>query len=218
MKYKTIIFDLDGTLLDSIRGIVDAANTTFEELGYDLHHDYEIGKTFIGGGALKFIENASRDLKVTPEEYKKIQERFLYNYDKLQNITTKPYPGIEKLILDLQKAGYIVAVSSNKPHLFLEHVLDDKFTNIKFDLRLGQRDGIPMKPDPYCINEIIEHFGLDKKDCLYVGDSHFDFETAHNAHIDNVTVRYGYGDYSQDFVKKSTYVVDSVEELRKILL
>ena len=122
------------------------------------------------------------------------------------------------LLIDLKKAGYIICLASNKPQHLLDHVIDDKFPNIDFDLRLGQRKGIPEKPNPHCVYEIMEKFNLEKKDCLYVGDSEYDYKTAKNAGIDCCITKYGYGFYDRDFVKKSTYTVDSVKDLRDLLL
>ena len=218
MKYKAIIFDLDGTLLDTLKGITDAVNLTFEQLGYSLRHDYKSARHFIGAGAMMFVKRAMVGLDITPEEGAKIGERFLINYDKLQGPETVPFVGIEQLLIDLKKAGYIVAIASNKPQMLLDHVIDVKFPNFKFDLRLGQREGVPEKPNPYCIYEVMKAFNLQKEDCLYVGDSSYDYETAHNAEIDCCIAKYGYGFYDQEFVKKSTYTVDSVNDLRKLLL
>lgn len=218
MKYKAIIFDLDGTLLDTLKGITDAVNLTFEQLGYDVKHDYETAKNFIGAGAMMFVKRAMKGMDISKEQGAEIGERFLINYDKLQGPETVPFPGIKELLKDLKKAGYLVCLASNKPQMLLDHVIDEKFPNIGFDMRLGQRNGIPEKPSPHCLYEIMNKFGLTNKDCLYVGDSQYDYETAKNGNIDCCIVKYGYGFYGQDFVKKSTFAVDSVTELRKILL
>lgn len=218
MSYKAIIFDLDGTLLDTLKGITDAVNLTFEQLGYNVKHDYETAKNFIGAGAFTFVKRAMKGMDLTEEQGSEIGERFLINYDKLQGPETKPFPGIPEFLKDLKKAGYLVCLASNKPQMLLDHVIDEKFPDIDFDMRLGQRKGIPEKPNPHCLYEIMNKFGLTNKDCLYVGDSQYDYETAKNGNIDCCIVKYGYGFYDQDFVKKSTFAVDSVAELRKILL
>ena len=218
MKYKAVIFDLDGTLLDTLKGITDAVNLTFKQLGYPLQHDYETAKNFIGAGAMMFVKRAMKSLDLSFEEADKVGKRFLVNYDKLQGPETVPFTGIPELLKDLKKAGYKVCIASNKPQFLLEHVIDEKFPDFEFDIRLGQREGIPEKPNPYCINEVMGAFNLENKDCLYIGDSQYDYETAHNAKIDCCIVKYGYGFYDQDFVKKSTFAVDSVADLRKLLL
>ena len=218
MKYKAVIFDLDGTLLDTLKGITDAVNLTFEQLGYPVKHDYVTARHFIGAGAMMFVKRAMKGMDVTTEEGTLIGETFLKNYDKLQGPATKPFPGIPELLKDLKKAGYIVCLASNKPQILLDHVIDEKFPDIEFDMRLGQRNGIPEKPNPHCLYEVMDKYNLKNSECLYVGDSVYDYETAHNGNVDCCIVKYGYGFYDQDFVKKSTFAVDSVEKLRELLL
>lgn len=218
MKYKAIIFDLDGTLLDTLKGITDAVNLSFKELGFDFQHDYQSAKSFIGAGAMEFVSRAMVALNPSEEQKAAIGERFLINYDKIQNIETIPFPGVGELLKKLKQKGFYVCVASNKPQLLLEHVLDDKFKDFKFDVRFGQRKDVPIKPDPYVINEICSILKINKSDCLYVGDSVYDYETAINANIDCCIVKYGYGFYDQDFVKKSTFAVDSVKDLENLLL
>lgn len=218
MKYKAVIFDLDGTLLDTLKGITDAVNLSFEELGYKVKHDYETARTFIGAGALEFVRRAMIGMDLSDEQAAEIGQRFLINYDKLQGPSTIPFEGTKELLLDLKKAGYLVCLASNKPQNLLESIIDEKFPGVEFDVRFGQRGNIPVKPDPYVINEIRDMFILKKEECLYIGDSIYDYETAKNAGIDCCIVKYGYGFYDQDFVKKSTYAVDSVSDLRKLLL
>lgn len=218
MKYKAVIFDLDGTLLDTLRGITDAVNLTFEELGYPLRHDYVTARHFIGAGAMEFVRRASIGLNLNEKQAAEVGQTFLKNYLILQRETTAPFEGISDLLKDLKKAGYFVCLASNKPQHLLEDIIDKTFPDVKFDLRLGQRKGIPEKPNPHCIYEVMKEFNLSNKDCLYIGDSSYDYETAKNANIDCCIVKYGYGFYDQDFVKKSTFAVDSVSELRNLLL
>ena len=130
MKYKAVIFDLDGTLLDTLKGITDAVNLTFEQLGYNVKHDYVTAKNFIGAGAMMFVKRAMAGMEITNEEGAKIGETFLVNYDKLQGPNTKPFPGVTELLKDLKKAGMIICLASNKPQMLLEHVIDDKFPDI----------------------------------------------------------------------------------------
>lgn len=218
MKYKAVIFDLDGTLLDTLKGITDAVNLTFEELGYPLRHDYKTARNFIGAGAMEFVRRASVGLNLNEEQAAEVGETFLKNYLILQRQSTVPFEGMNELLKDLKKAGYYVCLASNKPQHLLEDIIDKTFPDVIFDARLGQRKGVPEKPNPYCIFEVMKKFNLTNSECLYVGDSVYDYETASNAKIDCCIVKYGYGFYDQDFVKKSTFAVDSVKDLRNLLL
>lgn len=217
-KYKTIIFDLDGTLLDTLKGITDAVNLTFKQLGYDIRHDYVTAKNFIGSGALEFVNRAMKGMDLTFEKKDEIGQRFLLNYKKLQNKASNPYLGVSELLKDLKEAGYKICLASNKPQALLDAIIDEKFPDIKFDIRFGQRNDVPIKPDPTIVNIIRKELNIKKEECLYVGDSIYDYETAKNANVDCMIVKYGYGFYDQEFVKKSTFAVDHVEDIRKILL
>lgn len=217
-KYKALIFDLDGTLIETLKGITDAVNLTFEQCGINIKRDYNEAKAFIGAGADEFLRRACKGMEIDEKLGRKLGEAFIKNYDAIQNEASTPFPGMNKLLINLKKNGYILTIASNKPHVLLQHIIKDKFPEVKFDAVLGQRDGIPHKPDPYVINEIRNMFALDKKDCLYIGDSEYDYLTAKNAEIDCLIVKYGYGFYDQDFVKKSRFAVDSVEDIAKILI
>ena len=107
---------------------------------------------------------------------------------------------------------------SNKPQQLLEPIVKQLFPNIKFDIALGQRINKPEKPDPFIIFEIMNACKVEANDCLYIGDSEYDYKTAHNAGIDSVICKYGFGFYDQPWVKKPTYLVDTVDDLRKMLL
>ena len=218
MKYKCLIFDLDATLLDSLQGILDAANLSFEEMGYNVHRTFDEGKHFIGAGAIEFARRAMKGTNIPLEKETEIMERFLVNYRRIQSEATKPFKGIPELLEDLQKAGYYLAIASNKPQVLLEPIVAQLFPNIKFDVALGQRKNKPEKPDPFIIFEIMKACNVEPDDCLYIGDSEYDYKTAHNAGIDSVICKYGFGFYDQPWVKKPTYLVDSVDDLRKMLL
>ena len=218
MKYKCLIFDLDGTLLDSLQGILDAANLSFEEMGYNVHRTFEEGKHFIGAGAIEFARRAMKGTNIPLEKETEIMERFLVNYRRIQSEATKPFKGIPELLEEIQKAGYYLAIASNKPQVLLEPIVAQLFPNIKFDVALGQRKNKPEKPDPFIIFEIMKACKVNVDDCLYVGDSEYDYKTAHNAGIDSVICKYGFGFYDQPWVKKPTYLVESVEELKELLL
>ena len=218
MKYKAVIFDMDGTLLDTLKGITDSVNLAFEQLGYSVRHDYKTAKHFIGAGALEFVRRAMKGMDITDKQAQEIGEHFLDNYLHLQGPLSVPFPGIIDLLNDLKKSGYYVCIASNKPQHLLDNVVLDKFPDFKFDAVLGQRNGIPEKPNPYVIEEIEHLFNITNNDCLYIGDSEYDYLTAKNANIDCMIVKYGYGFYDEPFMNNVTYSVNDVDDIRKILL
>ena len=217
MKYKCLIFDLDGTLLDSLQGILDAANLSFKEMGFDVQRTYEEGKHFIGAGAIEFARRAMKGTNIPPEKEREVMERFLINYQRIQSEQTKPYPGIREMLKTFQDKGYYLTIASNKPQILLDPIVRQLFPDIKFAASLGQRINTPEKPNPHIIFEIMNICKVEAKDCLYIGDSEYDYKTAHNAGIDCLIGKYGFGFYNEPWIKKCTYVVKSVDELTNLL-
>ena len=218
MKYKCLIFDLDGTLLDSLQGILDAANLSFKELGYDIHRTYEEGKHFIGAGAIEFARRAMKGTNIPIEKEREMMEHFLVNYQRIQSKETKPFKGIVEMLQDFEAKGLLLTIASNKPQILLDPVVKQLFPNVHFKIALGQRINKPEKPNPHIIFEIMNECKVDAKDCVYIGDSEYDYKTAHNAGIDCVICRYGFGFYDQPWVKKATHIVDTVEELKYLII
>ena len=217
MRYKCAIFDLDGTLIDSLQGILDAVNMSFKQLGFNIERTYEESKYFIGAGAIQFARRAMEGQNIPIEKEREVMDLFLQNYAKTQTIVTKPFAGIIEMLKELKKRNYLICIASNKPHMLLESVVKQLFPDIKFDIALGQKPNTPEKPDPFIIFQIFKKLNVKPEDCIYVGDSQYDMETARNAGIDSVIVRYGYGFYDKPWIKKATYIVDSVNDLKKLL-
>ena len=217
MKYKCLIFDLDGTLLDSLQGILDAANLSFKEMGFDIQRTYEEGKHFIGAGAIEFATRAMKGTNIPLDKEREVMERFVFNYQIIQSKQTKPFPGIVEMLKTFQDKGYYLAIASNKPQILLDPIVKQLFPDIKFAATLGQRTNTPEKPNPHIIFEIMKICKVEAKDCLYIGDSEYDYKTVHNAGIDCVIGKYGFGFYDEPWIKKCTYVVESVKELEDLL-
>ena len=213
--YKCVMFDLDGTLVDSLQGILNALNKTFKDFGMDIVKTPEDGKHYIGAGSREFVRRALVDLNIDPETQEDFTKKFLAHYDETQKTDAALYDGIKELVVSLKKKGYKVAIATNKPHHLLLPLVKQLFGDIEFDALLGNKPERAPKPNPAIIYEIMEMFQLEKKDCLYVGDSEYDYLTAFNAGIDCLIVTYGYGFYSEDWGKEITNRVNSVSELAK---
>ena len=214
---KVVIFDLDGTLLDSLQGILDTVNLSFKEMGFNIHRTYDEGKHFIGAGAIEFARRAMKGQNIPLDKEREVMERFLVNYQIIQSKQTKPFPGIVEMLKTFQDKGYYLAIASNKPQILLDPIVKQLFPDIKFAATLGQRINTPEKPNPHIIFEIMKICKVDANDCLYIGDSEYDYKTAHNAGIDCVIGKYGFGFYDEQWIKKCTYVVESVKELENLL-
>ncbi len=217
MKYKCLIFDLDGTLIDSLKGILGAVNLTFSELGYDIKRSYEQGRHYIGAGAITFAKRAIEGLNLNQEQEDEFIKIFLKNYGILQKEVTKPFAEIIDLLKYLKVKGYKVCIATNKPHDLLLPLIDDIFAGVDLDYAIGQKPGAPAKPNPHVIYEIFKNLNVEANDCCYIGDSQYDLETAVNSGIDSIIVKYGYGFYDKPWITKATYTVNTVKELKNLL-
>ena len=217
-KYKAIVFDMDGTLLDTMSGIISAINKTFETLGFQVKFTNEDGKHFIGAGSAEFARRALARANIEGIDLMKFREIFLSNYEKFQATQTKPFDGLDKLLIDLKEHKYKIGICSNKPQELLDKVVQQMFPDVKFDFIVGQRPGVPCKPSPRMFWPVKKAVRTLNKNILYVGDSEYDYQFARNSLIDSCIVTYGYGIYSDRFMRYVTHTVNSVQELREMLL
>lgn len=216
--YKAVVFDMDGTLLDTMTGIITAINKTFEGLGYKVRFTNEDGKYFIGAGSAEFARRALARANIDGIDLMKFREIFLKNYEKYQATQTKPFEGLDKLLTKLKDHGYKVGICSNKPQDLLDKVTKQMFPKNKFDFIVGQRPGVPCKPDPKMFGIVKEELNLPRRKILYIGDSEYDYQFAKNSKVDSCIVTYGYGIYSDPFMNRVTYSANSVQELQEMLL
>lgn len=187
----TIIFDLDGTLLNTLDDLREAANFALKECGYPERTIDEI-RRFVGNGVEMLIRRAVPDS--TPED--KIQEClaiFKIYYLHNSNNYTKPYDGIIDLLKTLKKKGFKIAVLSNKFDKAVKKLCKDYFFGL-IDLAVGQSPDVSQKPSPDGIYKIIKELNADKSKTVLIGDSETDAETAQNAEIYFVGVLWGYRD------------------------
>ncbi len=210
-----LIFDLDGTLLDSLRGIAASLNHALAASGLPGHPD-EAVRGFIGNGSRILIEHgvpadANEALIHTAEQ------AFKADYDLTWQNGTLVYPGITGLLDSLQTCGYPLAVLSNKPHPFTETIVSRMFPTIRFATVLGQRAGIPHKPDPAGALEISNSLHLRPEDCILIGDSTIDLETAHNAGMRAIAVTWGFHDREWLVAAGAELIADDPAELLEIL-
>ena len=217
MKIKAIIFDLDGTLLDSVADIAAANNAVLD--AYNLPtHAVEKYIDFIGNGARRLVQLA------LPAEWqnneKKVNEFLeLYKTAYKQNIVKKSalFDGIPELLSFLNKKGVPFAILTNKPHDQTEEIINKLFGSWKIDLYLGQKDGFPKKPDPYGAMLVSRFMEFDFEDILFVGDSGVDAETAINAGMQLVCVEWGYSSKQEMIDAGCKDIVDSALELKKYI-
>ena len=190
---RAIIFDLDGTLLDTIEDISDSMNHVLDMHDFP-RHTIEEYKLFVGDGASNLVKRSVRSFDAAEEILAQLEQEFRVDYDKRQTTKTRPYDGIPELLSELVDRGIKIAVLSNKPHELTEKIIAHYFPDVIFNAVIGQRPGHPIKPDPAVALEILEIFGLRSNDVLYVGDTGTDMLTAKAADLTAVGALWGFRD------------------------
>ena len=209
---RLVIFDLDGTLLDTIADLATATNRALIHFGYSAHPT-ESYRYFVGNGINKLFERALPEEERTEENILRIRSEFLPYYNEHNADLSCPYPGIVDLLNRLQVKGIQLGVASNKYQSATEKLVKHYFPNITFTEVLGQREGIPTKPHPSILTDIIQKAGVKPEETLYVGDSDVDMQTGHNAGVDTIGVTWGFRPRKELEDMKPSGVIDKAEDL-----
>ncbi len=191
MKFKAAIFDLDGTLLNTIDDLADSTNNVLSRHGYPTH-DMNAYKYFVGSGIRNLVIKALPEDKRDNETVDVIYKEMLDEYSVCWNKKTKPYSGIPELLEHLTKRGIKLSVLSNKADAFTKQMVKSFLPDLLFDAVFGERSGIPRKPDPHGVYEIAEILGVSPNECLYLGDSGIDMKTAAAAGAYPIGVLWGF--------------------------
>lgn len=213
---QLVIFDLDGTLLNTIADLAASTNYALSENGFPTH-ETEAYHFFVGNGINKLFERALPEGEKTEENIRLIRETFLPYYDKHHTDYSTPYPGISELLLGLQAKKVTLAVASNKYQSATEELVRHFFPHISFAIVLGQREGIPPKPDPSIVNEILAFTGIAKENTLYVGDSGVDMQTVLNSGVDGVGVTWGFRPRQELEKFNPKYIVNEAHEIASLI-
>jgi phosphoglycolate phosphatase len=188
--YRAVVFDLDGTLLDSLADIGEAANSVLARLGFP-SHALEEYRQFVGEGVAVLFHRALTADRRTDEIVARCVSEFQIAYSQNWNVHTKPYTGIPELLDLLGGRGLKMAVLSNKPHEFARRCVEHYFP-ARFELVFGAREGVARKPNPAAAIEIAQRLNIAAGDFVYVGDSAVDMETALNAGMIPIGVAWGF--------------------------
>lgn len=210
-----LIFDLDGTLVDSLRGIADTLNRTLTAHGLPGHADHRV-RSFIGDGLQNLIRRAL-PRGTEPRVFDSIYQLYRKDYALTWTDGSQPYPGIRDLLRQCGETGIPMAVLSNKVHSFTVEMVGGIFPGIPFQMVLGQRDGIPQKPDPQGALELAQAMGTPPASCLFIGDSTVDFQTARNAGMKAVSVDWGYHDRSDLEAAGADTIVSTPQQLAAVI-
>lgn len=193
--HKLLIFDCDGTLVDTLRDVALCFNQALNENGFP-EHPLESYGSFVGGNLEQIIERLLPADSADKENIESVKAtyRLLYQNSKKQN--TVPYSGIRESLIELRERGYCIAVNTNKGQDLAEKLLDQLFPDHPFEIIVGYREDRPSKPDPYGVYMIIDELGYSIDDSVYIGDGRSDLMTAKNAGIPFIFVEWGQGEAS----------------------
>lgn len=186
-----VIFDLDGTLLNSIEDLATATNHALQALGYPKHGMW-VYPTMVGNGVTKLLERALPEDARDEANVARMRREFTAYYDEHCCDATRPYQGIPELLEELTGRGFGLAVTSNKYESAVRRLITHFFPDAAWKAILGHVEGLPTKPDPSIVFKALSFYPTPKSDCLYVGDSGVDIETARRACIESVGVSWGF--------------------------
>lgn len=217
MKYKLVVFDMDGTLLYTLQDLTDGLNYALKKNGYPPKKMNEV-RTYVGNG----IRNEVR-CSLPKETSTSVQEKVYEDFNSYYTIHcgdhTRPYDGILDVLKTLRQSNVKTAVVSNKGDAAVKE-LDNEYFKGLLDAGVGEREdeGIAKKPAPDTVNEVLKQLNIRREDAVYVGDSEVDIQTAANAHMDCIIVDWGYRDRNWLIQQGANKIVSSPEELLKCLL
>ena len=211
---KTIIFDLDGTLIDSLEDIAVCMNKVLEELNLPIHKidDY---KYFVGSGVDVLVNNALKDS--SQEIINEVKKKKKKEYDQQLHAKTKPYAGIYELLDELKKLDYNLAVLSNKPHDFTIAYVDYLFKDYNFKEVHGQKKEVPRKPDPIGAINIAKALNIPCSEIFFVGDTMVDMQTAKSANMKAIGVLWGFRDEEELLTNGADFIVKHPLEILEIV-
>ncbi len=215
MKYKLAIFDLDGTVLDTIDDLADSVNHALTENSLPTRTTAEVC-SFVGNGIRSLIERSvpeGTDSAVTDAVFDEFRE-----YYKTHNaVKTRPYDGICDMLHSLKDRGITLAVLSNKADFAVQTLVEMYFPGI-FDYVAGEKVGVPRKPAPDAVNAILAELDFDRKEAVYIGDSEVDIKTAANADMDCISVTWGFRDEAKLKDEGASCLARTVSELEAAIL
>lgn len=221
MKYSLAIFDLDGTILNTLDDLTNGINYVLEQHGFPVH-EKEAVKYMVGNGIAKLVERAIPDGRDNPE-YEAVYNEFVEYYRGHSSIKTGPYEGMVECIKELRAAGVATAVNTNKDEVAAKDLCNKYFPGL-FDFVSGGKVSVPVKPAPDGVYEILKHRGLsplneeDRAKVVFIGDSDVDIQTGLNAGIDEIGVDWGFRGKEFLLEHGAKRVVTTCEELVKIVL
>ena len=211
MPIQAVIFDLDGTLVDSLADIANATNHALQSAGYPTH-PLDSYRQFVGGGSRKLIERALPEEGLTTVDA--VHQKFAIYYVEHLLVETAPYPEVIELLTNLQARHIPMAILSNKPHMMVVDMAKHFFSDFSFVGIHGQKPDVPKKPDPSSVLSLAQEMNLAPSEIAYIGDSDVDIDTAHAAGMLSVGVAWGFRGKKELEERNAAVILDSPLELQ----
>ncbi len=213
---KLVVFDLDGTLVDSVYDLADSVNYVLERNGYKTHATDKYYR-FVGSGTLKLVERALKGMTDDEKVILKLHDEFLVYYSKHCLDKTKAYDGISELLHKLSEMKVGISVASNKTDVFTKEIVSKLFSDIDFLKVSGKTENVPKKPDPQIVFDIMEFADVKACETLYVGDSDVDVLTGHNAGLLVCGCEWGFRGREELVNAGSDFIVNKPDEIIGII-
>ena len=215
-KYKAVIFDMDGTILNTLDDLTSAVNVTMDRFGYPRRTTEQVRRA-VGNGVRKLIERVLPGGEHDPH-FSEAYEFYVEYYTAHALIKTAPYDGIPELFRELRRNGIRCAVVSNKMHEAVVELTRIFFPDADYSCGEREDEGIRKKPWPDMVFDCLKALGVSNAEAVYVGDSDVDIETAENAGLECISVLWGFRDRDELLRKGAATMVSSPEELKAVLL
>ena len=212
---KAALFDLDGTLADSLYDLADSANYVLKTCGYP-EQDIEDYKYYVGDGLTKLIERVLPPEKITGDEIERIRSLWTEYYGAHCLDKTTPYEGMAETLVKLNERGIKLGVVTNKSEELAVKIVNHLYGPV-FDYIGGIKDGVPLKPDPFLANEALSRFNASGAECIFIGDTSVDMATAANAGCVPAGALWGFR--TEDELRRSgaAYLLKEPTDLLKII-
>lgn len=212
----TLIFDLDGTLLNTIKDLALSCNHTLKKYGFPEHTEDQY-RYFVGNGMTKLVERALPESQRNPQYIEQFRDEFFDYYSSHKEDHTTPYEGIPELLHTLQEKRYKLAVASNKIHEATQELVRKFFPEIHFEAVYGQRPNVPPKPNPKIIEDILNDLQSSPEETLLIGDSSIDMQTSVNAGIKGIGVQWGFRTKEELILNGAIYTVKNPSQVLEVL-
>ena len=214
--YRLAIFDLDGTLVDSLEDLAASYNEVLTAMGCPVY-PVESYRQFVGNGLIRLAEDVLPADRQSDADIKRFCDMFAEVYSRRYAENTRPYPGMTELIAKLSSGGVYTAVVSNKPHEFARRIVHEMFGDT-FTEVCGKTDDMPKKPAPDLVLAIMERCGVQPDDAVMVGDSSVDIQTGQNAGIHTIGCTWGFRGRDELTAAGAEHLADTADDLYRIIM